>query len=663
MANPLTGDFEAVLQVSGGTISRFVASMHQNAFANPDVPSFPHSVSMRIGDGRAIDGVKGYVQAQISVPLIQLIHGATDRFRLEVGVRAWYRPDQGTKPFPAFIHGTVRAEYHIQDIDPTCPGWKRIANLFMWVRVVKDSVRFEGTTAPDTSGLLGVDTTTEADEAANITKVTRQIAGLLATQFVASPHRVTSNQFKRGRMRSLNAAGGSAVAIPLGLSSNVPVGNIASVNTLLLEGADLAVGVSVEYILSIVQAKLAPFAAFTQTVAVHVDTPPLVPDIDTVYHASVTPPVVTWEPQSSYAVFTVKVHGSAVTRSVLPNVVFDVDQKVILNFDAGTGRFWLAPGTLSVTVHASGFGSGAIIDAVQPHVTDAVRPLVTNACAQAQPELDAMTSRTPALTEQLRTIDPQASARLDRAQFVPAGIVARGTIGLGARRGPVVLSEKAAEQNGHSAFQSWIPGGRIDSLEWSWTWFTKGLDPGKATHEDRFLLRRPHARPGRWGVSATFTTPLPGIDGSGHVCLRITGVQVDANTGQLVPVQSVKQCTRFGIDVGDSTTLEQKPFPRLLYREPELSLKAQFPERALVRAGAGHDATTAANTLLVLRRRDLESRDRPFIERRLGRVPTVRRGTGPARAVQRREVGRRRAAVAAGDRGVRPRERDCRARE
>src|SRR3954454_13586414 len=107
MANPLTGDFEAVLQISGSTINRLTATMHQNAFVKPNLPSFPHVIRMRIGDGHAIDGVRGLVFGQISVPRIHLIHGVTHRFELAVGVRAWYRPDPGTKPLPTYINGTV----------------------------------------------------------------------------------------------------------------------------------------------------------------------------------------------------------------------------------------------------------------------------------------------------------------------------------------------------------------------------------------------------------------------------------------------------------------------------------------------------------------------------------------------------------------------------
>src|SRR5688572_12175052 len=151
MPNPLTGNFEAVLQISGSTINRLMASMHQNAFSNPSLPSFPHSVRLRIGDDHAFEGVRGLVHAQVGVPRIELVHGVTDRFRLEVGVRAWFRPDPGTAPMPAFINGTLHAEYRVHDIDPKCLGWSKNAGDFLWIRVVRDSVRFSGTAEDDKS--------------------------------------------------------------------------------------------------------------------------------------------------------------------------------------------------------------------------------------------------------------------------------------------------------------------------------------------------------------------------------------------------------------------------------------------------------------------------------------------------------------------------------
>src|SRR6185295_14875088 len=101
---------------------------------------------------------------------------------------------------------------------------------------VKDTVRFKGTAVEDRSGLTSV--VSPDTEAANLAKITKQIAVQLATRFEATPHPV-STRFRRGSLRTLNAPiGGSAVATALSLNGGDPVGDIASVNTLLLDGSD-----------------------------------------------------------------------------------------------------------------------------------------------------------------------------------------------------------------------------------------------------------------------------------------------------------------------------------------------------------------------------------------------------------------------------------------
>lgn len=590
MPNPLTGDFEAVLQVSGGTINRLLASMHQNAFVNPKLPSFPHTVRMRIGDDHAYEGVRGLVHAQVSVPRVELIHGATDRFRLEVGVRAWYRPDPGTEPLPAFIHGTVHAEYRVHDIGPSCVGWSKNAADYLWIRVVRDSVRFQGTAEDDKSifdiAAAGGSGDPAAAAAANSAKVTRQVARLLARRFEAAPHPV-SKQFRRGSLRSLNVPiGGSAVALPLGLTGE-PFGQIHSIDNVLLNGSDFAVSVSINYIMGLVNPALDAIKTFNRSIPVSAA------GISTVYHVGVHPPTVQWIPQGSSAVFKIKVSGWAKTNSILANATFSLLQDVTLNFD---GSLWLAPGYRSVTVSASGLGHGTVHDNVMAAVKAAVPPIVQTACNNAQLSLDKMTQQTEELAQQLRTLDDQASVWLDSAEFVADGLVLRGTIALAPRRGVEVKNEKTAAEDAHSALDSWIPGGRIDRLEWSWTWSGSG-DRGAATHHDRFLLRRPWGNVSRWGVAVGLKTLIPGLDGYGSVCLRITGVRVDPVTGQFVTVISSRRCTRFGTWLTDIFTERERLFLRDM---PELSQDVPFPQlKELPLVAMRRGTAGMANTLLI----------------------------------------------------------------
>jgi hypothetical protein len=599
MANPLTGDFEAVLQVSGNTINRLLAGLHQNGFSNPKLPSFPHSVQIRIGGDHAIDGVRGLVRAQVAVPRVELIHGVTDRFRLEVGLRAWFVPDYDSKPFPAFVHGIVHAEYRLEDIDPHCAGWSRDGADYFWVRVVKESVRFEGTADDDSSPLdsqvvVAVTNTAVAD-AANAAKVTRQVAGLLATRFTATPHPV-GKRFRRGAMRSLNVpVSGTAVATAIGLSGE-PAGNIASVNTVLLDGADLALALNVNFLMSVVSQSLDPIRAFNRSVPIHIKTPVYLPDINTVYHVTVDPPIATWEPHGGHALIKVKVHGRAQTNSVLANATFDVTQDIVLGFDAGSGTFTLSPGAANVTVHAGGLYSGTVASTVKAGILAELPIVVQAACNQARPQLEALTARTQDLTQQLQTLDPAASTNLDAAVFTVDGIVLRGTIGLGRRAVPVVQFEKLVDGSAFSALQSWIPGGRIDRFRWSWSWSASATGaPGFTLRDDRFLLRRPFARPSRWGISLS-AQPLPGLDGIGSICLRVSGVRTDPVTGNLVAVQSTQRCKLFSLGF---VLPDGKPGRLFLRDTSGATARTSFAEMPLVAIGARTPAASTANTLVV----------------------------------------------------------------
>jgi len=199
------------------------------------------------------------------------------------------------------------------------------------------------------------------------------------------------------------------------------------------------------------------------------------------------------------------------------------------------------------------------------------------------------------LSKQLQSLDDRALVGLDHAGFSRDGLIFRGWVALSSRHRPLVQNEKTPEEDGHTALQSWIPGGRIDTFEWSWIWSGSG-DPGKSTQDDRFVLRRPPGKSSRWGTSLGLTLPLPGLDGYGFVCLTIKGVRVDSVTGHLVPVESTRVCTRYGLLISDTVKKDK----RLLVRDmPALSKEVLFPELALVSLGAGPNVGGRANTLLL----------------------------------------------------------------
>ena len=598
MSNFLTGDFDGVLEISGGTINRLLATMHQNAFSNPDVPSFPHTIGLRIGDDQAVQGVRGFVQVQLGVPRVELIDGATDRFHLELGVRAWYRPDGGSKPLPGFIHGTVRAEYRIENIDPSCLGWGPRASQYLWIRVVPDSVRFQGTMAEDRSGLgaiIEASASNAATEATNITRIETQIAVLLARRFEATPHPIKPG-FRRDLMRSLNRSTSSpAVAVALDLGRGAPAGSVASMNTSFLENADIGFGVSLEYLLSLAQPLLDQVSTFKETFPVHVDLP--LKDFDTVYRVSLEPPTIEWEPHDWYGILKVKVRGSATTNSVAANATFDVEQNVILQFDAGGGAIVATAASPGVKANASGLYNGTVAARTSSEVFNAVKVIAANAVNQIQPTLNALSARSAPLLDQLKSLDPKADLRFTEASFLRDGIVIRGVVSLSARQAPIVQQAVLTSGDGHSALESWMPGGRIDSFEWSWTWTATSTPGGKATHEDRFILRRPAAARSRWGVSLTGEVQIPGLDGWGTLCLTLKGVHVDPVSGALVPVESIRRCKRFGLNISDHVGASDKRL--FLYDASELAKNVPVPLLSVMGVGDTHVASAAANTLVM----------------------------------------------------------------
>ena len=171
MANPLTGDYEAVVQIAMRQINGLLGTLHQNA--DEDAPlKLLHSMSARIGDprrrrpdvgafgdwviayqkagpGRGLDDlraqltstappgagrtfedafagfdqdwvielpsdvVRGRAKLQASCVTITVPEGSSSEVTTHAHVRAQYYPDPGTTELPAPIHGEVHAAFDV----------------------------------------------------------------------------------------------------------------------------------------------------------------------------------------------------------------------------------------------------------------------------------------------------------------------------------------------------------------------------------------------------------------------------------------------------------------------------------------------------------------------------------------------------------------------
>lgn len=619
MANGLTGDFDFVVEVSDATLDRLAATMHQNGFSDPTRPSLPHLAYFRTG---GIDGERGSVAAQVGVPNIVLIDGATDRFWIELGFRARYRADPGSTPLADVIHGTIRAMYRVQEIDPNCAGWHAIADDYLWLRLVDGSVSFDGTVYRE-SALPEV--LLPSAEQRIEQHITAYLAELLTGQFAPSaPHPMGTRHLLR-RFRTLShgsAQGSSGVAIPFGLDGDSPPGQLESINTLFLDGRDFALAVSSDYILRAVQSQLDPMIGSQRDFHVHGDAG-FAGGLEIDYHARIDAMTAQWVGPAPFlpnlGIIKVTASGTGWASRLYRSGVYNlgsgkasdlamsvtVEQFLMMHFDQGSQRIEVsAMGPATVSVSYDGPFAGEIIPTAKGAVGKYVDVLLGSAMVHAQDEVNVFSApdMASALVDALRTVDDATAAWFDDAIFRVEGVVLRGTIRLSPRHPPEVAFEKTPAGDGFDAIDSWIPGGRIDGFEWTWRWFTNPIEapmgpPGTSSQLDSYQLRRPHGARTRFGLTAVPDRPLPGLDGQGRVCLSIHGVHVDPVSGARVRVESVVDCAQFGYEF--KLPVEVGPYVAVcdpLGSRPGVAA----PEVGVMRVGASSHTAATQNTLVLI---------------------------------------------------------------
>ena len=590
MANELTGDFEAVLQVSGSAINRLMATLHQNAGNLEGLPGHPHVMSLHLVGDDSVDGVLGWVHAQLGVPRVELLDGATDRFDLIVNVRARFDADPGSAYLPQAIHGTVSASYKIEPIDPRCPGWKKAANDYLWARVLKDTVRFSGTVS-------GV------DDPEVKPRIERLVAHLLDNRFEMAPHKVYK-RFRPGQMRSLTSEGGDVVALPVSISGATPFGQISSMDAIFLDGHDFAVALNTDAL----KKKFEPI-------------------LDAVYNpVEVTIPVkmatLWWETTETFH-FTLKAtkvdavwegndDPSGSIKLTAAGDILDEDSSVVATFalehrttvllgkhvndgqhrldDVPVGKlvdvFEFMPGyRVAVGISDLPWLVGLLASDTKQQIESLFASTVAGYLTELGNTWVDLTPHKETLIEQLRTLDDMADASLTSARFRADAVVLRGKVTLSPRKPAIVDFSKSQEGKAFTAFGSWAPGGWVERFVWSWRF--DGGSQESTTVRQRYTLSRPKVNVSKWGLTtpAEGGKPLPGLDRPGSLCLEIQGSQVDSVTGRHVPF-SAKQCTRYGHPVSVAGKLLQ-------------TVRSGADRTAVMNVGTTEVDPSAANTMVV----------------------------------------------------------------
>lgn len=549
--NPLTGSFDAAVQVSRPTVDRLLATMHQNHGNDAGLPTLPHRVVVRIGDVTQTEtpppgapiitiNIRGTAWVQIGVPAVSFVGQAPRDVDLSCWIRVRYRPDPGTVPLPEFIHGKIVARVSVQ---PESVGG--IAGL-------------RATVSPDDAHVVFTDSGLAGDDLKHVSYVLRSFLRNRVDAFLELPADLPPAV---GDFRTMqDTQGRQALALPFTLQGPPPAEG--ALGLVFLDGSDFAIAVSAAFIRSLIQPQLDALKAAHPTFSA----------VGATYTVSITKAEATWLPDGR---IHIEIEGKATTPPWwAPNVNFGVSQD------------------LQLVIHFPAFGGGPVVSVVpigapDPWATSKWHPakkqllsLARNkvraqfaaardaALAQAQPLIAQSLDKTQLLRDLLVRIDDAAALEWEKAVPSAAGMTLRGSIALSPRKAPRVEFTELGDGSGYTAFKSWVPGGRIESFYWTWWRSGDPISPLTntpksyfATFADRYVLQEeklptllapPPSSSGAQPATGV-VTPLPAgslpvsasgapgmaFDGQaagpvwGQACVSITGKYVDPKTGKM----------------------------------------------------------------------------------------------------------------------------------
>ena len=573
MTNPLTGDYEAVMQIAIRQINGLLGTLHQNA-ANKDAPlKLLHSTALRIGDpprrrpdvevfgdwlieyqkagpSRGLDDVRaqlsamappgatrmlsdafegfdqnweieyppdvvrGLVKLQVSSVTITVPDGSSSEVTVHARVRAHYYPDPNTTDMPAPVHGDVRATFDVRTVQSQ-------SRTRLLIQPSPQDSKIQFVAAPGT----GLNAADEYRIAAEVRKVLREGLTLLPVDL--------PTDFPFAVFKGLGSGPSQVIALPFQLSGvGLPANGLPSLMQSFIGSSGFALAVGKEYVSGLIDIEAIREAIKNRQVVLRIGRWGVYYDVT--YHLRF----------SSGPTLTFKNGGIEISGRVeaetstwwAPNGFVSFKQLVTLVLNTATQTISLES-VGEPDVDESWFiPHGTAVNIVKSEIGKALS-------ANAVPIRRVFTEARDTLVEGLTAFDPFAMASYTAVEITPAGVIIRGEIGsftLGprgkgrpifvGRRAPVVDIAETHQGAAFTAFQSWIPGGRIDRIIWSWVEHSgRDFDIWSGTErsftdEHRFILPKP-----------------AGITGISQICLRIEGSRIMAG-GQEATIAAGTTC-------------------------------------------------------------------------------------------------------------------------
>ncbi len=539
MANPLTGNYDAVVQIAVRQINGVLAALHQNGADEAAELKLLHSADFRLplrrrrppgtdalaewvleyqrggtprgfpqlqqglvshapaGVARTLadalgaidtllpvddppETLKGRVQLQISTLRVSVPEGLSSTVTVHAHIRARYVPSPGTPDLPAPIHGEVRAGFNVQS--SSVLGRRRL--------VIRPSTNDADITF---TAAAGTNLT-----AADVGRLASQVRTTIRDGFEILPVDVPA-AFPFSEFKGVGSGNQAALALPLSLSGGgLPPNSMHSITSSFLGSSGFGFAVSREHVTSLIDIEAIRESVSQQTIPIRVWTP----------FGSFT---VTYRlrfasgPTLSFATGAITISGRIdVTHPTLPDGWVSFRQRVTLELDDANRVRLEALGDPDVNDSLI-VPHGTAVQAVRREMNKALRanrPVVRRVFA------DAVDS----LTAGVRLADDLGGAGYTSVEITPDGILARGEIVGSGRAAPVIAIEHALQGQALSAFNSWIPAGDITRFVWSWVEYSSPTVWSgvlrKAIDEHGFILPKP-----------------VGLGAASQICLRLEGAQ------------------------------------------------------------------------------------------------------------------------------------------
>lgn len=505
MANVLTGDYEAALQIAVRQINGLLGTLHQNGAVPGAALMTPHSTTGRIGDPRRRppdvsvfedwvvefqraspggglrdiqseliaaappgaarmltdafaalratfpnrhpppfpppDVVRGMVKLQTSSPTITVSAGSSSEITVHANIRAQYYPDPGTTDLPAPIHGEVHAAFEVRRTQ-TGSGTRLL------ISPSPQDAKIQFTAAPG-SGL----------SAGQANALAVQVRKVLREQMVLLPVDLPPG-FPFAVFKGLGSGASQAIALPFQLSgAQAPASGVQPLTQSFIGASGFALAVRSDYVSGLIDLEAIRRAVDSRTITLTLRGPFGVGSVSVTYRLRFTTgPTLTFKSGGIEIAGRVAVETSTwwapngfVSFKQMISLMLDTRQQTVTPVRAGdpsVDQSWFIPHDRAVEI-------------VRSQVDSA---LSTNAASVRRVFDDAGS----AFGNALSTFDPSALVSFTGVEITPDGVIVRGDIHSVARRAPVVHVAETHQSTAFTAFDSWMPAGRIDRFIWSW---------------------------------------------------------------------------------------------------------------------------------------------------------------------------------------------------